>query len=106
HSTSSGSRDFFWIKILLISFSCLPVVVVGCILQPVIESALMVFLVLVDVLNERHNLVEIRRLVPLGQIYFQIGWNLSDDVHAFHTILNPGFDQRILIPLTQGITSL
>jgi hypothetical protein len=56
---SSGFYDFLRIKILFISIPSLLVVVVGGILQPVIEATLMVFFVLIDVLNKRHDFLEI-----------------------------------------------
>jgi hypothetical protein len=64
-STSSASDHFLRIKIFLESFPRLPVVVVCGVLQSVIESTTMVFLVLIHVLNERHDLVQIRCLIPL-----------------------------------------
>ena len=54
-----GSQQFFRIEVPLVSLSRFPVVVISLILKSIIESALMVLLVFIDVLNERYDLLEI-----------------------------------------------
>ncbi len=56
---SADPDDFFGVKVLFVHFSGFPVVVVGGVLQPVIKSAFMVLLVLIHILDERHNLVQV-----------------------------------------------